>query len=155
MPLDPTDLRLLRELQRDGRRSVVELAEAVGLSHTPCLRRIRQLEERGVIEGYSAVVDPRAVGLNVTAFVQVKLERHIDENVEAFARTLKDFEAVVSCHATTGAYDFMLLVMVEDLDALSAVVLKQLLAVPGVRDVHSSIVLQTIKRSVRVPLGHL
>lgn len=155
MTLDPIDIRLLHELQRDGRRSVVDLAETVALSHTPCVRRVRQLEQRGVVEGYTAVVNPRAVGLNVTAFVQVKLERHVDEHVETFSHALKDLESVVSCQATTGAYDFMLLVMATDLDALSVLVLKKLLAIPGVRDVQSSIVLQTIKRSVRVPLAHL
>lgn len=155
MAFDPIDMRLLRELQQDGRRTVVDLADQVGLSHTPCARRLRQLEEGGAIEGYTAVLNPRAIGLNVTAFVQVKLERHVDENVAAFARALTDLDSVVSCQATTGEYDFMLLVMTTDLDALSEVVLKKLLAIPGVRDVHSSIVLQTIKRSVRLPLGHL
>ena len=155
MTPDSIDIRLLHELQRDGRRSVVDLAEQVGLSHTPCARRLRQLEDSGIIAGYTAVLDPKAVGLHVTAFVQVKLERHVDENVAAFASALQDLESVVSCQATTGEYDFMLLVMTTDLDGLSSLVLKKLLAIPGVRDVHSSIALQTIKRSVRVPLGHL
>ncbi|MDE2305081.1 MAG: Lrp/AsnC family transcriptional regulator [Gammaproteobacteria bacterium] len=155
MKLDPTDTRLLDELQRDGRRSIVDLAERTGLSHTPCARRVRQMEQGGVIEGYAAVLNPRAIGLQVMAYVQVKLERHVEENVASFARALADLEPVVSCQATTGEYDFMLLVMATDLDALSNVVLKGLLAIPGVRDVHSSIVLQTIKRSARLPLGHL
>lgn len=155
MKLDKTDIRMLAELQRDGRRSVVELADAVGLSHTPCARRLRQLEDDGVVESYAAILNPRALGLNVAAFVQVKLERHVDENVAAFSLALQSLDAVVSCHATTGAYDFLLQVITTDLDSLSTLVLKKLLAIPGVRDVHSSIALQTIKRSIRVPLGHL
>ncbi len=155
MQMDKTDVRLLAELQRNGRSTVVELAELVGLSHTPCARRVRQLEEGGAIEGYSAVLDPRVLGLKVVAFVQVKLERHVDENDAQLSRALANLEAVVSCHATTGAYDFMLQVVAPDLDSLSNLVLKKLLAIPGVRDVHSSIALQTIKRSNRVPLEHL
>jgi Lrp/AsnC family leucine-responsive transcriptional regulator len=153
--LDRTDLKLLAELQQDGRRSVVELAERVGLSQTPCARRIQKLEQAGVIEGYSAVVDPVKLGLKVQAFVQVKLERHTDENVAEFRRALQLIDEVVSCHATTGEYDFMLTLVAPDLESLSNIVLKRLLKIPAVRDVHSSIVLETMKRSVRVPLGHL
>jgi len=155
MTLDRTDLKLLAELQQDGRRSVVELAERVGLSQTPCARRIHKLEQAGIIEGYSAVVDPVKLGLKVQAFVQVKLERHTDENVAEFRRALQRIDEVVSCHATTGEYDFMLTLVAPDLESLSNIVLKQLLKIPAVRDVHSSIVLETMKRSVRVPLGHL
>lgn len=155
MTLDRTDLRLLAELQADGRRSVVELAERIGLSQTPCARRIAKLEAAGVIEGYSAVVDPVKLGLKVQAFVQVKLERHTDENVAEFRRALQAIDEVVSCHATTGEHDFMLTVVAPDLESLANVVLKQLLKIPAVRDVHSSIVLETMKRSVRVPLARL
>ena len=155
MTLDRTDLKLLAELQADGRRSVVELAERIGLSQTPCARRIAKLEQAGVIEGYSAVVDPVKLGLKVQAFVQVKLERHTDENVAEFRRALQAIDEVVSCHATTGEHDFMLTVVAPDLESLAKVVLKQLLKIPAVRDVHSSIVLETMKRSVRVPLARL
>jgi Lrp/AsnC family leucine-responsive transcriptional regulator len=155
MKLDRIDARLLTELQQDGRRTVVELAEQIGLSGTPCARRIRQLEENGVIQGYTAVVDPARLGLSVQAFVQVKLERQTDENVSQFQQELESLDAVVSCHAVTGEYDFLLQVITTDLDALSNIVLKKLLSIRSVRDVHSSIVLQTIKRSVRLPLDHL
>lgn len=155
MKLDRLDARILAELQLDGRRSVVELGERVGLTGTPCARRVKQLEQSGVILGYTAILDPVRLGLNVQAFVQVKLERHTDQNVEEFERELAALEQVVSCHATTGEYDFMLQVVTPDLDALSTLVLKKLLKIPCVRDVHSSIVLNTVKRSVRAPLGHL
>jgi Lrp/AsnC family leucine-responsive transcriptional regulator len=155
MKVDRVDARIIAALQRDGRRSVVELAEEVGLSGTPCARRIRLLEQAGVIQGYTAIVSPERLGLNVQAFIEVKLERHSDDVVEQFRREVAALEAVVSCHAITGEYDFMLQVVAADLALLSNVILKKLMKIAGVRDVHSSIVLDTIKRSMRVPLGHL
>jgi Lrp/AsnC family leucine-responsive transcriptional regulator len=152
---DRMDARLLAELQRDGRRSVVDIAEEVGLSGTPCARRIRQLEQQGVIQGYTAIVDPVRLGLKVQAFVQVRLERHTDDNVAQFRRELSALEPIISCHAVTGEYDFLLQVVTTDLEALSNLVLKKLLKIRSVRDVHSSIVLEMVKRSARLPLGHL
>lgn len=153
--LDRLDARIIAELQQDGRRSVVELGERIGLTGTPCARRVRQLEQSGVILGYTAIVDPVRLGLKVQAFIQVKLERHTDENVDLFQRELAALDQVVSCQAITGEYDFMLQVVAPDLEELSQLVLKKLLKISCVRDVHSSIVLDTIKRSVRVPLAHL
>lgn len=155
MTLDRRDTQLLSALQQNGRRSVVELAELVGLSPTPCARRLKQLEDAGVIQGYTAVIDPRALGLSVEAFVQVKLERHTDENVEQFKRALSSLDEVTGCYAMTGAHDFMLHLVVPDLESLQTVVLRKLLKIPSVRDVQSSIVLETVKRSPRLPLAHL
>jgi Lrp/AsnC family leucine-responsive transcriptional regulator len=155
MEFDRTDARLLDQLSEDGRRSVVELAEKVGLTETPCARRIRLLEQAGAIRGYSAVLDPARLGLNVRAFVQVKLERHTDENIDEFRRELAGIEEVISCHATTGAYDFLLQVVASDLEAFSRVVLKRLMKIFYVRDVYSSIALDTLKETTRLPLGQL
>jgi Lrp/AsnC family leucine-responsive transcriptional regulator len=155
MKLDRTDARILSALQADGRLSVVNLAQSIGLSPTPCARRIRQLEQSGVIEGYAAIVNPARLGLNVQAFIQVKLQQHADEVVTAFERELAKLEEVIACFATTGESDFLVYVAVPDLETLSSVVLKKLLKIPGVRDLHSSIVLETIKRSARLPLAHL
>ena len=155
MDLDRYDAAILDELQRDGRRPIVELAEAVGLSSTPCARRVRLMEQAGIIQGYTALIDPAQLGLKVQAFIQVKLERHTDENLEQFRRAVDAMEEIVSCHAMTGEYDLLLQVVVEDLESLSNVVLKKLLKIRYVRDVHSSIVLNTIKRSARVPVRHL
>ncbi len=150
--IDRLDARILEELQKDGRRPVVELAEKIGLSGTPCARRIRQLEDRGVIQGYTAIVDPGRLGLSVQAFVQVKLERHTDENVAQFRRELEAIDEIVACYATTGEHDFLLQLIATDLEALSNIVLRKLLKIPSVRDVHSTVVLETIKRSARVPV---
>ena len=155
MTLDQNDTAILDELQKDGRRSIVELAERVGLSGTPCARRVKLMEQAGIIQGYTAIIDPPHLGLTVQAFIQVKLERHTDENVEKFRRAVEAMEEIVSCHAMTGEYDLLLQVVVVDLESLSNVVLKKLLKISFVRDVHSSIVLNTFKRSIRVPMRHL
>ncbi|HWX79524.1 MAG TPA: Lrp/AsnC family transcriptional regulator [Steroidobacteraceae bacterium] len=155
MKLDRYDSRILSALQRNGRLSVVELAESIGLSPTPCARRIKALESSGAIEGYAAILNPARVGLAVLAMVQVKLTEHTDETVATFEREIAQMDEVTKCFAMTGAYDFILEVYGKDLDALSNVVLKKLIRVPNVRDMQSSVVLATVKRSTRIPLGHL
>jgi Lrp/AsnC family leucine-responsive transcriptional regulator len=155
MQLDRFDARILAELQRDGRLPVVELAELIGLSPTPCARRIRALESAGVIEGYTAVLSPARIHLAVQALVHVKLTEHTDETVARFEREIALLEEVTHCYATTGPFDFILQVFGKDLESLSSVILKKLLRIPHVRDVQSSVVLATVKRSTRMPLGHL
>ena len=155
MKLDRFDAKILDALQRDGRLSVVDLAESIGLSPTPCARRIKALESEGAIEGYAAVLNPAIVGLAVLAIVQVKLSEHTDETVARFEREIQLMDEVTKCMAMTGSYDFILEVYGKDLEALSNVVLKKLIRVPNVRDLQSSVVLQTIKRTARIPLTHL
>jgi Lrp/AsnC family transcriptional regulator, leucine-responsive regulatory protein len=155
MKLDRYDARILSALQRNGRLPVVELAESIGLSPTPCARRIKALESSGAIDGYAAILNPARVGLEVLAMVQVKLTEHTDETVARFEREIAQMDEVTKCFALTGAYDFILEVYGKDLDALSNVVLKKLIRVPNVRDMQSSVVLATVKRSTRIPLGHL
>ncbi|MEA3134535.1 MAG: Lrp/AsnC family transcriptional regulator, leucine-responsive regulatory protein [Gammaproteobacteria bacterium] len=155
MEFDRFDAKILSALQRNGRLSVVDLAESIGLSPTPCARRIKALESSGAIEGYAAILNPVRVGLEVLAIVQVKLTEHTDESVARFEREIELMDEVTKCFAMTGTYDFILEVYGKDLDALSKVVLKKLIRVPNVRDMQSSVVLATIKRSTRIPLGHL
>ena len=155
MKLDKTDRRILDVLQRDGRISVTDLAERVGLSSTPCARRIKQLEASGLIQGYAAIVDPKRAGQTIQAIVQIKLEHHSDEIVERFRRTLIDRPEVLACYTMTGEMDFLLHVIVRDIDALSDFTLRRLLRVQGVRDVRSSIVLETVKRSPVIPMEEL
>ncbi len=155
MEFDRYDARILTALQRDGRLSVVELAESIGLSPTPCARRINALESCGAIEGYAAILNPARIGLGVLAIVQVKLTAHTDETVARFEKEILLMEEVTQCFAMTGSYDFILEVYGKDLDALSNVVLKKLIRVPNVRDMQSSVVLATVKRTARIPLGHL
>src|SRR5271154_1214802 len=155
MKLDRFDVKILDALQRDGRLPVVNLAESIGLSPTPCARRIKALESGGAIEGYAAVLNPARVGLAVLAIVQVKLTEHTDDTVARFEREILLMDEVTKCFAMTGSYDFVLEVYGKDLEALSNVVLKKLIRVPNVRDMQSSVVLDTIKRTARIPLGHL
>lgn len=155
MKLDRYDAAILTELQQDGRLPIVELADRVGLSGTPCARRVKLMEQAGLIQGYAAVVDPARLGLKMQAFVQVRMTRHNDENIEHFRRAVDGMEEIVGCYAITGDYDLLLHVTVTDLEALSNVVLKKLMNINVVRDVHSSIVLNTVKRSTRVPVWHV
>jgi Lrp/AsnC family transcriptional regulator, leucine-responsive regulatory protein len=155
MEIDRFDARILAALQQEGRVPVVDVAEAIGLSPTPCARRIKALENHGIIEGYAALLNPSKVGLEVLAIVQVKLTEHTDETVARFEREIAVLDEVTHCYAMTGSYDFILQVYGEDLESLSNVVLKKLIRIPNVRDLQSSVVLATVKRSIRIPLGHL
>jgi len=155
MKLDRFDARILSALQRDGRLTVVELADDIGLSPTPCARRIKALESSGTIEGYAAVLNPARIGLSVMAIVQVKLTEHTDETVARFEKEIALLDEVTNCYAMTGSYDFILEVHGRDLESLSNVVLKKLIRIPNVRDLQSSVVLATVKRSTRIPLAHL
>jgi Lrp/AsnC family leucine-responsive transcriptional regulator len=152
MNLDKLDQKILAELQRDGRLSHVELATRVGLTPTPCTRRVRELETAGVIQGYTAVLDPRKVGHTIQAMVQIKLERHSDDLADRFRRELLERPEVMACYVMTGEMDFLVHVVVRDIDALSDFTLRRLLRMSGVRDVRSSIVLETVKRSMQVPV---
>jgi Lrp/AsnC family leucine-responsive transcriptional regulator len=152
MKLDRADRRILAALQQDGRMSLIALAERVGLSPTPCTRRVRALETAGVIQGYAALVDPRRVGQAIQAIVQIKLEQHTDEIAERFRRSLQERPEVMACYAMAGDMDFLLHVVVRDIEALSDFTLRRLLRIPGVRDVRSSVVLETVKRTITVPV---
>ncbi|WP_257386223.1 Lrp/AsnC family transcriptional regulator [Tahibacter caeni] len=150
--LDRTDLRILEVLQHDGRITNAELAEKVSLSASACLRRVQRLEQSGVISGYAARVEPRAVGLGLQAFVRVQLERHEAEAIEHFIRRITESREVVACHALTGDMDYLLHVVVEDLDHFSRFLLDRLLNDSGVADVNSSFVLRTVKQTGALPL---
>lgn len=153
--LDRTDLRLLALLQREGRATNADIAAQVNLSPSACLRRVQRLEAAGVVAGYAALVEPRAVGLGLQAFVRVQLERHGQPVIEQFVDALGDWEEVVACHALTGDMDYQLHVVVQDLEHFSRFLLDKLLNNAGVADVNSSFVLRTVKQTRALPLGHL
>lgn len=153
MKLDKRDARILTALQRDARISIVDLAQEVGLTPTPCARRVRQLEDAGLIQGYTAIIDPKKAGHAIQAFIQIKLEQHTDEIATRFRDTLHERPEVMACYMMTGETDFLLHVVVRDIDALSDFTMRRLLRIPGVRDVRSSIVLETVKRTYQVPVN--
>lgn len=151
--LDRIDLLLLAELQRSGRQTNTELAERVHLSPSACLRRAQRLEREGVIAGYRAEVDPERLGLGLQAFVRVQLTRHDAEAVAAFAGLVNEWDEVVACHALAGDMDYLLQVVVRDLEHFSRFLLDRLLNQAGVADVNSSFVLRTVKAFRGLPLG--
>jgi Lrp/AsnC family leucine-responsive transcriptional regulator len=153
--LDRTDRKILELLQRDGRLTNAELAERVSLSPSPCLRRVRALEEAGVIRQYVALVEPAKVGLGLLAYVVVKLEKRGKMPVDEFSRAVQGWPEVVACYAMTGDMDYLLRVHVEDLEHFSRFVLDRLLKQPGVIDVRSNFVLERIKDTTALPLSHL
>ena len=153
--LDRTDLALLALLQAQGRISNAELAERVNLSASACLRRVQRLEESGVIAGYAALIDPAKVGLGLQAFVRVQLAKHDAEAIAEFTRRVNDWDEVVACHALTGDMDYLLHVIVQDLDHFSRFLLDRLLNNSGVADVNSSFVLRAVKQGRRLAMDHL
>lgn len=152
MSLDDLDRRILRALQQDGRIAVTALAEQVGLSATPCLRRIRRMEEAGVIARYAAVVDPARVGLPIQAFVQVALSSHAEDVAAAFHRSIEARREVIAAYAMSGGMDYMLHVVAADFEAYADFALKALLRMPGVKETRSSFVLMALKPPGAVPV---
>ncbi|TXI51584.1 MAG: Lrp/AsnC family transcriptional regulator [Lysobacter sp.] len=150
--LDRIDLQLLAELQRSGRLTNAELAERVHLSPSACLRRVQRLERDGTIAGYRAEVDPERLGLGLQAFVRVQLRQHDAASIAAFAALVDAWDEVVACHALTGDMDYLLQVVVRDLDHFSRFLLDRLLNQAGVADVNSSFVLRTVKAFRGIPL---
>ena len=155
LTLDRTDRKILDILQAEGRLSNLELAERVALSPSPCLRRVKRLEDAGVIRQYVALVDSRKVGLGLLAYVSVKLEKRGEGAVKAFARAVQHWREVVACYSMTGDLDYLLRVHVEDLEHYSRFVMDSLLKHPGIIDVKSSFALERIKDTTAVPLAHL
>ena len=150
--LDATDRKLLREIQRDGRASIVALAERVGLSPTPCQRRLKRMEEDGVIAGYAAVLDAARLGLGLTAFVQVSLASPSEETVEAFHAAIGRMPEVLAAWAMSGETDYLLQVVATDLEAYGEFATRRLLRLPGVKDTRSAFVLRTVKPPAGLPV---
>lgn len=151
-PLDGIDRKILAVLQTDSRLSVQELADRVGLSPSPCHRRVKLLEENGVITRYIAMVDQRAVGLPASVFISIKLERQKEEDLDRFARSIAGWREVLECYLMTGHQDFLLRVVVSDLDAYEQFLKQKLTRLDGVSSIESSFALGQIKYSSALPL---
>jgi Lrp/AsnC family transcriptional regulator, leucine-responsive regulatory protein len=152
---DSYEVKMLEILQHDGRKPVSELATEIGLSNTPCARRFEALQAAGIVKGFQAVINRRAIGLMVEVFIQVRLVSHSDDSPDRFLAAVQEMDEVSSCWTMTGDYDFLLHVMVPSVDDLNDFVMHRLMRFPGVRDVHTQLVLRNIKGPGRVPLGHL
>jgi Lrp/AsnC family transcriptional regulator, leucine-responsive regulatory protein len=153
--LDRTDCRILELLQANGRLSNVELAEKVALSPSPCLRRLKRLETAGVIRRYVALVEPAKVGLGLLAFVRVSLEKRGRGAMDAFKRAVQEWPEVMDCYVMTGDVDYLLKILVEDLEHFSRFMMDRLLKQPGVIDAKSSFALETLKDNTALDLAHL
>lgn len=152
IPLDAADRRILHALQRDGRMPITALAEAVGLSATPCQRRVRRLEEAGVIASYAARISAARVGLPLQAFVQVALESHSEEVAERFHTALAARPEVIAAYTMSGEMDYLLHVLAPDMEAFGEFATRGLLRMPGVKETRSSFVLATLKEAGEVPV---
>jgi len=153
--LDRYDIALLGELQRDARQSNADLATRIGLSPAPTWRRVRRLEDLGVITGYRAEIDRRKIGLGVLAFVRVDAERDNADATRVLEEAIRGLPEVISCHYISGAGTFELQVLVTDLDAYARWTMETLFRLPNVKDLHTSFSLGEIKASAALPLGHL
>ncbi len=154
MLLDKFDLHILDELQRDGRLSNLELAERVGLSPSPCLRRVRSLEQAGWIRGYVALLDARKLGLQLLALVQIGMDRHTPERFERFEAAIQQWPEVVECLLITGqSADYQLKVIVPDLQTYQDILLNKINKIEGVAHVHSSFVLRQVIHRTALPLA--
>lgn len=153
--LDDFDRRILQALQAEGRLPNTDLADRVGLSATPCLRRVKALEQAGVIKGYHADLDRSRIGLGLTVMVGVKVDGHRDESATAIQEAFKAMPEVVSCHLVSGEADFLLEVVVTDLRGYEELLLGTLLKMPMIRDIHSSFVIRTVKDKAPLPLVQL
>ncbi len=150
MQLDTTDLRILDILQKQGRISNQDLADSVHLSASSCLRRVRHLEELGVIQHYAAILNPQQLGLEVDAFVQVTMRRDVEQWHENFSAALQRWPEVIATYIITGEANYLLRVRARNLRHYSQFVLERLYKTTGVLDIRSNIVLQTLKESVAI-----
>lgn len=149
--MDTKDRQIIRTLQRGGRMTNQDLADAVSLSPSPCLRRVRNLEKNGVIQGYSADVDAAAYGLAITVFVRIRLERHNEDDVQQFERRVQMIDEVLECHVLTGAMDYQLRVLVPDLVAYEGFIRNRIHPIGGIASIDTSFVYGTVKNTAVFP----
>ncbi|MDQ8031522.1 AsnC family transcriptional regulator [Bordetella genomosp. 1] len=148
--LDDTDRKILRALRADGRLTNIKLAEMIGLSPTPCWNRVRALEEAGVIEGYTALLNQKALGLPDTVMIEVTLEHHDDDTLERFGAQIAELPEVVEAFLVTGDYDYLIKVAVAGTEGYEQFLRKRLYKLPGVRHSRSTFVLRRLKQTASV-----
>jgi len=143
--LNTIDMKILSILQKDATRSIQDIANAVGLTNNPCWRRIKRLEEQGVIERRVAVVNPRLLGLGTTAFVNIRIDSHDQTWLEKFAQCIEEISEIVECHRMTGDIDYLLKIIVRDLEHYDKVYRRLIANVPGLSDVSSAFSMEQLK----------
>ncbi len=150
--LDEVDRRILDQLQRDARLTNVELASRVHLSPSPCLARVRRLERSGLVTRYVALLDPHRLGLGVSVFIQVRLERQVERALEVFEAAMREHPEVMECYLMTGDADYLIRVVVPDVSALERFIVDSLARIPGVANIRSSFALKQVKYQTALPL---
>lgn len=150
--LDAYDRKILDLLQEEATLSTAEIAERIGLSQSPCWRRIQRLKEEGVIRRQVTLLDRKKIGLNTQVFAQVKLNAHGRNHLTDFAKAIGDFPEVLECHVLMGAVDFMLRIVTEDVEAYERFFFEKLSQVPGVQEINSIVALSEIKSTTTLPL---
>ncbi|MDE2585260.1 MAG: Lrp/AsnC family transcriptional regulator [Betaproteobacteria bacterium] len=154
MELDRYDRQILEVLQQDGRISNQDLADRIGLSPSPCLRRVRALEESGLIRGYRALLDAKALGLSLMALIHISMDQHTPERFANFEASVGEIPEVMECLLITGQdADYQLKVVVQDMDAYQELLLNQITRIPGVTGVHSSFVLRRVLDKTALPVA--
>lgn len=151
--IDDIDRKIIAALQADGKITVNELAEQIGLSASPCARRVRMLEQAGVIKGYAAIIDQKKVGLPISAFASIKLERQREDALERFSKAVARWPEVVDCYLMTGQRDYLLRIVVRDLEAYEQFLNDKLTRLDGVASIETSFALKQVKRSEVLPIG--
>ena len=146
--LDGIDRNILKALQRDGRLSQLELADEIGLSPTPCARRVKKLEAEGYILGYTALIDEEKLGFGFSIFVSVRLDKQVDERLVTFEESVARYQEVVDCWLMTGGFDYLLRIAVSDLHEFERFLTRKLTKIEGVASIESSIPLRRVKESV-------
>ena len=155
MKLDTVDIRILKSLQKNSNRTVKSLSEELNLSTTPVFERIKKLEREGYIEGYSARLNPKKLGLKQTVFVAITLQGHTRSFLEKFVKQVNDFPEVVACHRVSGTFDYLLKLLVEDIESYENFIITKLTLIPYLGYVQSLITLSTGKESNEIDLSHL
>jgi len=150
--LDLIDRKILRALQSNGKISIGELADNVGLSPSPCARRVRLLEKAGIVKGYAAIVDQRKVGLPISAFASIKLERQREEDLDRFAEAVSRWPEVLDCYLMTGQRDYLMRIVAADLDAYERFLKDKLTRLDNVASIETSFALGQVKRSEALPI---
>lgn len=150
--ISDVDAKILRRLQNNARISNVDLARAVGLSPSPCLRRVRALEDSGLIRSYAALLEPSALGLDVSVFVRVSLEKQVEKALERFEAAVMKRSEVMECYLMTGDSDYLLRVVVPDIESFERFLLDHLTRIPGVASIKSSFALKQVKYRTALPL---
>jgi len=156
MKLDRLDKRILREIQRDGTITNLELAECIGLSPSPCARRVKQLEDAGIILGRVTLLDPKKLDLKLTALIQISMDRHTPDRFEKFEEQIRSYAEVTECLLITGqSADYQLKVVVPDMEYYQEFLLNKITRIEGVTDVHSSFMLREVQNTTALPLDHI